>query len=394
MLLSSLNILVAGAATGGASTALLLARSGARITIVDRIQSPSAIGAGLALAANGRAVLEALGLGPALGCATELSATRIIDGRGRTLAEAPPDARFAVVTRARLQEVLVDALFAEPNITCRFGTSVMRASTDGSVVLRGPDGETREQFDLIVGADGVHSQVRDGGAFGARLTRTGVRYLRALVPVHVSDATEAWTAAGVFGALPLDGGTYIFASCASPALSRAIEQRDLRALREAWGNAYAPAERLLGAVPTFGDLLIHEVIRVDCTRWYDQRLVLVGDAAHAMAPNLGQGANSALVDAAVLLDALRSSRDLATALAAYDARRRDKVRTVANTSARLGQLAEITHPLARTLRDRMLVPLLKLLPQDRQLRTLLQESPATLLRIARQDHATSSAVSH
>ena len=128
----------------------------------------------------------------------------------------------------------------------------------------------------------------------------------------------------------------------------------------------------------FDDLLIHEVIRVDCARWFDGRLALVGDAAHAMAPNLGQGANSALVDAAVLVHALRSHGELGAALAAYDARRRQKVRAVADASERLGKLSEATHAVVRTVRDRVLMPVLGLLPQERQLRMLLQESPEAL----------------
>jgi 2-polyprenyl-6-methoxyphenol hydroxylase-like FAD-dependent oxidoreductase len=199
--------------------------------------------------------------------------------------------------------------------------------------------------------------------------------------VHIADATEAWTRAGIFGALPIQEGTYMFASCATPELSRAINQRDLIALRSAWRDTYALADRLLAAVPHFDDLLIHEVIRVDCARWFDGRLVLVGDAAHAMAPNLGQGANSALVDAAVLVHALRSHADIGAAIAAYDARRREKVRAVADASARLGKLSEATHPVARALRDGVLMPLLRRLPTGPQLRMLLQETPGEITRL-------------
>ncbi len=378
MQLTHLNVLVVGAATGGAATALLLARAGANVTVVDRLGVSAPIGAGLALAANGRAVLDALGLGPALGRAYELPGVRVTDGRGRTLASPPDGARLAVVTRSSLQALFIDALQAEPRITTRFGVTLVRAAHDGTVTLSANGVEATQRFDLVVGADGVHSRVRDGGAFGARVQRTGIRYLRALVPVRVEHGTEAWTSIGVFGAVPVDGGSYIFASCASPLLAMAIERSDLGALQQAWRTAYAPAAHLLSAVQRFDDLLIHEVVRVDCEHWHDGQLVLVGDAAHAMAPNLGQGANSALVDAAVLVDALRSAPDLERGLAAYAARRRRAVRVVADTAARLGRLAEMTHPLARILRDRVLMPLAALLPAQRQLRALLQESPEAL----------------
>ena len=383
MNLQSLHVLVVGAATGGSATALLLARAGATVTLVERFTQHNAVGAGLALAANGRAVLDALGLGPALGSMLESPGARVTNARGRTLAVPPAGARIGVITRSRLQDVLVDAVLAEPRIACRFGTTLEHATPDGTVVLAAGDQRHTEQFDLVIGADGIHSRVRESGAFGAHVRRTGVRYLRALVPVDVSEAIEAWTPAGLFGAVPIDGGAYLYASCAAPAVTRAIHARDLEALRAAWSAAYPPAARLLAAVPRFEDLLIHEVVRVDCARWHDGRLALLGDAAHAMAPNLGQGANSALVDAAVLVRALRTAPDIAAALADYGARRQQKVRAVADTAQRLGRLADVVHPLARGLRDRVLMPVVGLLPTGRQLDLLLQESPETLLNFAR-----------
>ncbi|MEY4509144.1 MAG: hypothetical protein RLZZ450_1266 [Pseudomonadota bacterium] len=128
----------------------------------------------------------------------------------------------------------------------------------------------------------------------------------------------------------------------------------------------------------FDQLLVNDVVRVRCARFYDGPRVLVGDAAHAMAPNLGQGANSALVDAAVLLDELRRADTLLQALVAYDARRRPKVEQVASTAARLGTLAELTHPLLRFVRDRVLMPLASLRDGSALTRAAWQEDPATL----------------
>jgi 2-polyprenyl-6-methoxyphenol hydroxylase-like FAD-dependent oxidoreductase len=121
---------------------------------------------------------------------------------------------------------------------------------------------------------------------------------------------------------------------------------------------------------------------VQCARWSDGRVVLVGDAAHAMAPNLGQGANSALVDAAVLLDALRRADDVPSALAMYEARRRPAVERVMRLSARLGLLAEETRAVPRWMRDRVLLPVARRLGGDPTTQ-VLQERPDTLLAIGR-----------
>jgi len=384
MRISDLHVLVVGAATGGSATALLLARAGARVTLLERVERPRAVGAGIALAANGLAVLESLGLGPALGVARPVVGARITDASGRTLLAVPePAPRVVMLRRSTLQALLLDAVAAEPRIEAHFGTEVTSVGRDGRVIVRDGDAERTIQADLVVGADGVHSRVRDGGSFGVRVRRTGIRYVRALVESDAALGVEAWTPAGVFGSFAADVGTYFFASCGTPALREAVEARDLAALRTEWTRAYPAAAPLLAAIPSWDALLVNEVIRVDCTRFHDDRLVLVGDAAHAMAPNLGQGANSALVDAAVLLDELRAATDIPGALAAYDARRRPAVRAVADASARLGRLAELTHPAARLLRDRVLAPAISLASSARAMHAVLQERPETLVAIGR-----------
>ena len=380
-----LHVVVVGGATGGATAALLLARAGAHVTVVERVARPRAVGAGIALAENGMAVLESLGLGPALAAAREVRGIRVTDATGRTLLITPePAPRLVMLRRATLQGVLLDALATEPRVQRRFGAEVVGAAPDGTLVLREPDGETRTlRADLVIGADGVHSRVREGGTFGARTRGTGIRYIRGLVAEGLAEQVEAWTAAGLFGSYPVDGGTYFFASCGTSDCADALATHDLGALRAAWARAYVPADRILGAVKDFDALLVNHVERVDCARWHDGRLVLLGDAAHAMAPNLGQGANSALVDAAVLLNELRRAPALGAALAAYDARRRPAVRRVADTAARLGRLAEATHPVARTLRDRVLLPAAGLFTTPRTAAAVLQEPPHALLAIGR-----------
>lgn len=383
MNIADLHVIVVGGGTGGCASALLLARAGAHVTIIERVAQPHAVGAGIALAANGMAVLESLGLAPALSAARAAAAPRITDEHGRTLFTPPAAAPGVVLLRrATLQGVLLDALAGEGRITRRFGATLMRAGADGSVVVRDARGEHTLQADLVIGADGVHSRLRESGRFGADVRGTGIRYLRALVPEGFATGVEAWTPAGLFGSFDVDGGTYLYASCCSPACRSALAHRDLGELRAAWGRVYPPAARALGAVERFGDLLVNEVQRVQCERWSDGCMVLLGDAAHAMAPNLGQGANSALVDAAVLLDELRRAPALGSALTAYERRRRPAVERVATAAGRLGRLADATHPLVRAVRPHVL-RLAGMVDGARSTAMVLQESPATLVAIGR-----------
>jgi len=371
--LASLHVIVVGAGTGGAASALLLARAGARITMLESVAEPRAVGAGIALAANGLAVLEALGLGDALATVGRLvPSPRIVDGHGRTLYDLPqPIPRVLMLRRGDLQGFLLDALAREPRVTCRFGTEVTGAQSDGSVLI---DGAVLSG-DLVIAADGVHSRIRNAADFGARVHPPGISYLRVLVDGELARGEEAWTSAGIFGSFAVPGGTYVYASAGSAATRRAIDARDLDALRAAWTRVYPSSSPMLAGVTRFDDLILNRVMRVECRRWFDGRLVLLGDAAHAMAPNLGQGANSALVDAAILLDALGRHASFEAALTAYQARRAPAVRWVARAAARLGAIAELTHPVARAVRDRIVLPLSMRFAGDTTPRVLQEPLP-------------------
>jgi 2-polyprenyl-6-methoxyphenol hydroxylase-like FAD-dependent oxidoreductase len=139
----------------------------------------------------------------------------------------------------------------------------------------------------------------------------------------------------------------------------------------------------LNQVHSIDDVLVDRVTRVTCRRWFDGRVVLIGDAAHAMPPNLGQGANSALVDAAVLLDEVRRATDVPLALAAFDARRRAAVHQVARAAAVLGLLAERSSAPVRLVRDRLLMPVIRGMARRSDAARILQESADTLIAIGR-----------
>ncbi len=379
MQLDSLRVIVVGGAIGGCTTALLLARAGAHVTVVERVAHPRAVGAGIAIAANGQAVLDGLGLAPALEHAPLVRNGRVVDGRGRVLLEpmqAMPPMRM--LRRATLSTVLLDAIAAEPRITARFGSEVLAVNADGHLRARSPEGEIELSADLIVAADGAHSAVRAALDFGARVSEEGIPYVRALVPAGLAREEEAWTAAGIFGSFAVDHGTYVYASAGTTPLRSAVAARDLEAFRDAWARAYPAARALLVPLKRWDELLLNTVVQVHCARWSVGRVTLLGDAAHAMAPNLGQGANSAMVDAAVLVESLRRHDDLPDALRAYEARRRPAVTRVATTAARLGALADATWGVARFARDRLLMPLLRVLPASGAVRTVLQEDPGAL----------------
>ena len=384
--LDGLRVGVIGAGIGGAAAALLLAGAGAGVTVFERVAEPRAVGAGIGLQPNGLAVLFGLGLRDALhrrcfaGRGGEI---RGADGRTLVTTELPDFGHgldhFVVVRRAHLLSVLVDALVAAAGVTTRFGADVTTVDDHGRLVAGGE----AFAFDLVVAADGVHSTSRDRLGVRARVRRTGVRYLRALVDDHTVDGmSETWTELGLFGMAPVGDGTYFFCGTASTPAEDAIARRDLDALTAAWTAAFPAARPLFDGVASFDDLLVNEVLTVDCPTFDAGVVALLGDAAHAMAPNTGQGANSALVDGAVLTDELRKAGTVEEALRAYTRRRRPKVRAVQRLSTRLGRLAAIGSAPGRRLRDFVVAATAGLTTGRRGIDRIMQEDPARLFETA------------
>jgi 2-polyprenyl-6-methoxyphenol hydroxylase-like FAD-dependent oxidoreductase len=197
---------------------------------------------------------------------------------------------------------------------------------------------------------------------------------------------EFWTSLGLLGIAPVDGGTYLYASCAAPLLAEALRSRDAAGFAAAWRRELPVAAPVLQGLQNWDGILVNEVIEVRCPRFDVGKLAVLGDAAHAMAPNLGQGANSALVDAAVLAHELRGPGSLREALQRYGARRRPAVTRVQRQASQLMRLAHVRRPAVRRVRDRTLTSVARL-AGDRAARAVQQEDPAWLLATIR-DHTS------
>lgn len=387
MRLAGLRVTVAGAGIGGAATALLFARSGADVTVVERVSDPKAVGAGILLQPNGLAVLYGLGLGAELrdrGFVDRTGAVRTQSGRA-LFSNALPDFgdgldHFLAVRRSHLFAVLVDALAKTPGIDLRFGDALESVDRNATAVL---SSGTTITGDLFVGADGAHSVARGALELGEAVRDRDTRYLRAVIDSEsITDVGETWTELGLFGSAPVGDGTYFFCGTSAAPVREALARSDLESLRDAWSSVFPPGHELLERVESFADLLLNDVVTVRCSEYHAGSSALLGDAAHAMPPNTGQGANSALVDAAVLIDSVREANDVPSALHAYSTRRHDKVEFVQRLSGRLARLAAIRSRPGRALRDAVVRATAPLTGSRRQLDRIMQEPPSALRDIA------------
>ncbi|MEV4343896.1 FAD-dependent oxidoreductase [Actinoplanes sp. NPDC049596] len=336
------NATVIGAGVGGLAAAIALARRGWTVTVLERAPALENVGAGLGIAPNGLRALDVLGLGDQVRQLAALQGAAGLqrpDGTwiSRTDAGAA-EARFGlptiVVHRAALIELLAGAL---PDGVLRLGVPVEEVDpATGRLVT--PDGSWTA--DLVVAADGLNSAVRRQlfpSAPGP--VYTGVTSWRFVVPrpLGTLELSETWGDGAVVGVVNLgDDRVYCYATAPAPSGERSDDER--AELLRWFGSWHEPIPSLIAAAG--------EIIRTDI-RCLDKippffhrgRVALLGDAAHAMTPNLGQGACQALEDAVVLATH-------AGDLAAYSKERAPRTAAIAAASRRIGRVAALRGPAA------------------------------------------------
>ena len=361
--------LVIGGGIGGLAAGLALRRAGWDVQVFERAPRISEVGAGISLWVNGIRALESLGLRDAL-TALSMAEPRaaVYEPDGALLASLDWGALRAKhgpivqgLHRAELQGMLNDSLGSE-YIRCdaRF---VSFTQDDRGVRATFADGSTAEG-DVLIGADGIHSAVR-AQLFGDAPPRyAGYTAWRAVVATpdalhdggtgqdggHLRTAGETLGAGARFGIVPLTKGrVYWFGVKDAPPGARSPDGEKAELLRT-FGDWHAAIPALIRGTPDEA-ILRHDIVdRPPLSRWTVGRVTLLGDAAHAMTPNLGQGACQALEDAVVVADSLAVEPDVASALLRYEERRRPRANAYVRDSWNAGRIAQWSHPLAVALR--------------------------------------------
>jgi 2-polyprenyl-6-methoxyphenol hydroxylase-like FAD-dependent oxidoreductase len=356
--------LVIGGGIGGLSAALALRQARMDVQVFEAVEAVKEVGAGVTIWSNAVRALQKLGLTDALQAIGMPATYRIIyTWKGELLSKIQVDqlanglgAAILMMHRADLQSALLQA-FGAANVQLG-ARCVGFTQDDKGVRAQFANGQTVEG-DLLVAADGIHSALRTQ-LFGPRcLLYTGYATWRGIasledenIPVGVSS--ETWGKGQRIGLIPLNNGRmYWFTGQNMPAgtyKDETAEQKKQR-MRDMVRGWHAPIEAVIEATEA------STIIRADVyeleqlPHWCQGRVTLLGDAAHAMSPNMGQGACQAIEDAVVLGSCLQEETDIPSALRLYESRRIKRVQRVATQSRRIGQLAQLENPLACSLRN-------------------------------------------
>lgn len=342
MSLSDLKILVIGAGIGGLTVARALALRGADVTVLEQAPEISEVGAGIQVSPNGFVVLRALGLDPMLSNrAVEAEAVSLRDYGGAPVVRielSQLDMRgYYFLHRADLIDILADGARAA-GAKLRLLQKVVSVTPGDRPRVDLANGASLGA-DLVIGADGLKSKVRDALNGSAAPFFTRQVAWRAVVPEDGASAPcEAQVFMGPHRHLvtyPLRGGRQRNIVAVQERAAWAAEswsqEDDPMALRAAFGDFCPQAQDMLSRIDKvhLWGLFRHPVAEA----WYGGGVALLGDAAHPTLPFMAQGACMALEDAWVLADELDGAGEIDTRLARYQLRRRDRTRRIVDAAS-------------------------------------------------------------
>lgn len=354
---------IIGGGVAGLSAAIGLGRLGKDFLVFEQAPVLKGIGAGFGLAANAMQAFTYLGLRQEveeIGFYTE--SYTILDHKGRNL--VVPDTQSLstrynqknlTVHRADLQDYLQGKLPADSLL---FGKRLLRfEQADNGVLLVFEDGTSYGCRYLIV-ADGVNSLARQQLVPRAKPRYAGYTCWRATIAndtIGLQRGSETWGPHGRFGMTPLvNNRIYWYACINAPQNSGVYKQYSVRDLLHNFSHYHHPIPEILANTKD-ENLIWNDIIDIrPLSRFAYGNILLIGDAAHASTPNMGQGACQALEDVAVLSDEIKRNSDIEQAFRNFEKRRLKRTKYIIDTSWRIGRAAQYTHPLMIGVRNSLL----------------------------------------
>ena len=356
------RVVVIGGGIGGLTAAIAFRMKGWDVSVHEATPGLRPIGKGIWVPINALQVLGRLGLAERVAkIGWPLKSIELRTASGTllsTLDLTQPTAKYGYsavsIHRSQLVEILRQA--RQPGVL-RLGSQFTHFAHESTQVRAHFEDGSEETADLLVGADGIHSRVREQLFPGVALRYSGQTCFRGISEIALPDAIastcrEIWGGRNRFGFSAVGPrSVYWFApQLAPPRAEDSLDSRMAR-LRDSYRSFPSPVPEILAAAK------VEDTVRTDLfdfppiPSWSNRNVVLLGDAAHAMTPNLGQGGAQAIEDAYVLAEQFAQPGSGADALSNYERIRMPKAKSIVNTAWRFGQISHWQNPLARWGRD-------------------------------------------
>jgi 2-polyprenyl-6-methoxyphenol hydroxylase-like FAD-dependent oxidoreductase len=357
--------IIAGAGIAGLTSALALQQAGFGVAIYERATTLEEFGAGLQLTPNATRILSRLGL---LERVQRFASTprAILIARGSDdteLMRMPLDdaerrwgAAYLVIHRADLQRVLVEAVRGQPGVEMCLGTTVRGFADRGrrlSVGLRSGSSQDQDDADLLIGADGLRSLVRDRLGFGAQDQAVFAGGIAYRTIINADEANPQRRSRDIILRLgreahlvqySLRGNSIVNLVATIRSTSPAGSDDHRLVLKRAFAGWSKDLSWVADASIQWRAWPLY--FRPPISSFSFGRVALVGDAAHPMVPFLAQGAAQAIEDAGALARVLARAEDIPPALSAYSRGRVGRAARVQGEALKLGRIYHMRGPLA------------------------------------------------
>jgi len=364
----SREVAIIGGGIAGLTTAISLTQKGFSPIVFESASELRPVGAGLALAANAMMAYERLGLADKVAAAgRRIPAFSILDERGGAISETVPvfsentsQSNYAI-HRADLHALLASELNKENLILNK--KSVSYEQKGGRVVVHFEDGTSHECDQLIV-AEGIHSPLRKQVLPNSKPRYAGYTCWRGVITnpgLDLDRSTETWGKGKRFGIVPLSNNhIYWFACINGPQNSEQFRNFTVTDLQKAFASFHHPVSTILEHTKN-EDLIWSDIVDLKpINQFAFDNVALIGDAAHATTPNMGQGACQAIEDAIVLADEMSKKAEISEAFKAFEKRRLERTHSIVKRSWTIGKIGQLENPILIALRN----TLFRLIPES------------------------------
>lgn len=359
-----MKIGIIGAGIGGITAALFLQKSGIKVEVFEKSQSFQPVGAGIGLGSNAMVAFDRMGVSEKIKQAgMPLHEQRLLDYHLKTMNKIDFSKLKALfgeetitIQRASLHQALFNYLEQDTIQFNKQATDFTQMQEKIEVTFNHSE---VHDFDYIIAADGIHSLFRKQlvpnslPRFQQYTCYRGTSLNKGDVPYHVGQ--EAWSKKGRFGWAPLQNNeVYWFACVNAPEQDEYLASLEPSGVANLFQHFPAPVGRLIREVQP-DSFLHHDIYDIKpLSTFVYERIVLLGDAAHATSPNMGQGAGQAIEDAYCLANSIMQANTMEQALNTYNKKRVGKTRKVIRLSKQIGKAAQWDNPFLIHFRNTVL----------------------------------------